>query len=303
MDCGRAGYREATGEVMGKPGIYQYTGIARPVDPAYPTNRAVLVLLPLIALLSAGSAWLGLSALVSPAAAALSGTLVAFATWALTRELAPDDEPAAFISMLIGVLVLLGVGPATVLPSFATLFLVRIANRTTGRPATIADTVMVLGLSVWVAFSLGQPLFSAAAAAAFLVDASLPKGQRRQFLAALVASAATVAILFSDSNGGLTVAALPVTDLVLLGAVAVAYLVVLLTQSEPSSIGDVGGNRLESARVRAGMLLGLVIALQGFVTTHVSGYGIDPWIWCALTGVSLGRLRPGGLRPDAGGGK
>ena len=53
-------------------GIYRFTSIGRPVDPAYLTNRVLLIVLPLAGLLSAGVAAvqdLG----IGPLSAAFSG--------------------------------------------------------------------------------------------------------------------------------------------------------------------------------------------------------------------------------------
>jgi hypothetical protein len=75
--------------------IYKYTSIGRPLERAFPTNRAVLLLMPLGAILGAATAWMdGLSA---PAVVqqAFVFLLVVFAGWALARELDPDDHTAA----------------------------------------------------------------------------------------------------------------------------------------------------------------------------------------------------------------
>ena len=37
--------------------IYKYTSIGRPLEPEYPTNKAVLILMPLAALLGAATSW------------------------------------------------------------------------------------------------------------------------------------------------------------------------------------------------------------------------------------------------------
>ena len=58
-------------------GVYRFTSIARPVDPAYPTNRALLYLLPAIAIVSAVLAW-GTNIALSPAGAAVNALLVGF---------------------------------------------------------------------------------------------------------------------------------------------------------------------------------------------------------------------------------
>ena len=70
------------------------TSLGRPLDPAWSTNRAVLWLLPALAILGAGLAWRdGLD----PASVAFAGfrtALLGFGAWAVARELAPDDARA-----------------------------------------------------------------------------------------------------------------------------------------------------------------------------------------------------------------
>ena len=68
-------------------GVYRITSIARPVDPAVPTNRAVLVVVPLAAALGAGLALAGLTE-GSPGGVALTAALATFGVWALARDLA-----------------------------------------------------------------------------------------------------------------------------------------------------------------------------------------------------------------------
>ena len=95
----------------------RFTSIARPVEPQVPTNLAILILM--------GVALVGLSItaivrgapLVDALLGGLVGSLVVFATWALGRDLAPDDNPAAFVALLpVTALVLLGVDPALMGP-------------------------------------------------------------------------------------------------------------------------------------------------------------------------------------------
>jgi len=84
---------------MAQHGLYRFTSIGRPLDPRYPTNRAVQVLMPIAALVGGGVAWFGGVDAKGIAFAALGGLLVVFGCWALGRELAPDDNPGAFIGM------------------------------------------------------------------------------------------------------------------------------------------------------------------------------------------------------------
>lgn len=129
-------------------GIYCFTSIGRPVDPAYRTNRVLLIVLPLAGLLSAGVA--SVQDIGSgPLSAAFSGMLTAFAAWALTRELAPDDNGAAFVALALAWLLNVAFGARLVLLLFVALLLVRMVNRSTGLPLRLLDTLGVFGFCTW----------------------------------------------------------------------------------------------------------------------------------------------------------
>ena len=84
----------------GPRGIYRLTSIGRPVDPRYPSNRALLIVLPLLAVASVGLRGV-LDLERSALTVTLQSLLVGFAAWALTRELAPDDDAAAFVALAL----------------------------------------------------------------------------------------------------------------------------------------------------------------------------------------------------------
>ena len=119
--------------------MYRFTSIARPIDPAYLTNRALLMILPLLMLASGGLASL-YDMGDGPAAAAFSGALAAFAAWALTRELAPDYSGAAFVALALAWAANIALEASSVMLLFVALLLVRLVNRSTGPQWRLADT-------------------------------------------------------------------------------------------------------------------------------------------------------------------
>ena len=264
-------------------GVYRLTSIARPVDPRYPTNRALLAVLPLIAVASVGlSGLLGLDG--GLLRIALTSMLVGFAAWAVTRELAPDDDAAAFLALALAWLAFLFFGADSVLLAFVVLVLVRVVNRSTGLPARPLDTVAVVGLSAWAAVSLEQHLVLLLAAAAFSLDATLDKPQRHHFLAAFVCVAGFGLL---NATGQLyTPASLTMLDWSAAAALAAANLWVIARSGEPVSVSDVCAERLDGSRVRAGLLLGYLLAFQALITD-----GHDAWlqtpVWACLFAVPV----------------
>lgn len=244
--------------------IYRYTSIGRPLDPALPTNRAMLMLVPVAAL--AGAAWaLAVEGTgVGPAAlqAGISA-LAAFGTWALGRELLPDDHAAAFVCLFLGFCVSLTSPAPGLLTLFTTLGLVRLVNRSTGLKARSTDSLLVSALVVWTVYETASPWFGAIGALAFLFDATLRKPLRRQLPYALVCLGAMVVYIVDYDVRWLD---LSVPDRLpeWLGVFAlVLFSLNLVLMRKIHSRGDMSDMRLDLERVKGGMAIAVLGALQG----------------------------------------
>jgi hypothetical protein len=247
---------------MGKYSIYQYTSIGRPLDPAWPSNKAVLVLLPLAAVLGAALEWADGGTLGAVLLRALNLVLALFLSWALARELDPDDQTVAYISLAAGVLVGMLLDSPGVLAAIAALGLIRVVNRSTGLPARKSDSVVLVLLTITVIYSTGSPLFGGVAALAFILDGSLKEPLRHQWVFALVCLGGMVVYLV-DHDSGL---GLPGTPDSLFEWLSVLFLLmfalgILLTRRIRSR-GDINDRPLLVGRVRGGMAVGLLAALQ-----------------------------------------
>ena len=247
--------------------LYQLTSIGRPLDPAWPTNKAVMIILPVVLL--AGIAlrlWLtGMGA----GPAAMSGlmlALIAFVGWALARELAPDDQASAFIAMAVATIAGWRNPQAGVLIVFATMALVRIVNRSTGLPARLGDSLAVLALTFVVVYTTDSPFFALAAAVAFALDGGLRDPVRRHWLFALVCVIGMV-VYMVDHDVTFDMLTAPDT---LAEWMSVLFLVLfvfyLLRLPAPASSGDIDGKPLSHRRVRGGGLVALLAAAQGLGT-------------------------------------
>lgn len=245
--------------------IFKYTSIGRPLDPSHSSNKAVLVLMPLGALLGAATAWLGGSPGMQILQMAGYFLLVVFGSWALARELFPDDSPAAFISMALAVLAALAFDSAGLLILFATLGLVRIVNRTTGVAAKKSDSIIVMLLAFWVIYATQSPFFGAVAALAFVLDGSLRHPLRHQWLFALICFGGMI-VYMVDHDVGLAYFVAPDS---LLEWLSLAVLLILaldmILLKEIRTCADANGHPLDLARVKGGMAVGLFAALQGLV--------------------------------------
>ena len=245
--------------------IYKYTSIGRPLEPAYPSNKAVLILMPLGAVLGAIAAWMDGQSGVQLLQQAISFLLIVFGAWALARELDPDDHTAAFISMAAAVFATLVVDAPGILLVFATLGLVRIVNRSTGLVARMSDSVIVMLLALPVIYSTKSPFFGIVAALAFILDGTLKEPLRHQWVFGLVCLGGTI-VYMVDHDIGIAHLSVPES---LFGWLALLFLLIFalntLLLKKVHSKGDINGKKLDLSRVRGGMAVGLFAALQGIM--------------------------------------
>lgn len=249
------------------------TSLGRAIDPSYPTNRALLVLMLGLGLLS--GLW------QSSAMWGLQTALAVFFGWALTRELDPDREMAAFVSTPL-VLVSLVLGGLPQGPLFWLLLVTRLVNRTTGLKATWFDSLLVCALAF---ASLPLALLTAVA---FAADGWLTPCHRRQYFFA--ALSLTWACYLYVRSGWTMVPDPHSTALALLVSV-LGFAVIGCRQL--SSVADATGTRLLPHRVRAGQILALFAATC--LTAFSDGFFLSPF-WCAVIGGAGFRLMDLGWR-------
>ncbi len=143
--------------------------IGRPVQPRYPTNKAILIATLAIAVVAtAASWWLGQD--VSPWRFGLLTAIGGFLAWALARELDPDRPWTAFGATAIASGAAFATGPPALGLAFAALLCLRIINRTPGPEATVLDRFLIGGLAMYLAFG-GAWYVPVLAATAFALDA------------------------------------------------------------------------------------------------------------------------------------
>jgi hypothetical protein len=227
---------------LAKHRIYQYTSIGRPLEPGYPTNRTVLILLPVAAVVGAVTAWMDGQAGLSILQQAFFFLLIVFGAWALARELDPDDHTAAFVSMGIAFIAALAIESPDIL---------------------IVFTMIVMLLVFLVIYATESPLFGAVAALAYILDGSLKEPLRHQWIFAMICLGGTV-VYMVDHNIGLVHMSAPDS---LFEWLAVLFLLIFalntLLLKKVHAKDDVNGRKLDIKRVRGGMAVGLFAALQG----------------------------------------
>lgn len=266
--------------------VEDFVHLGRAVDWDYPTNRAITLVcggvLVVVALfhLFAGA---GLDAVWI----ALSAAMATFFGWAITRELDPDREYAAFLGAAFALLLVLLLPGVDLAAQFWLLLVLRLANGTPGRTPRIFDQVIVLSLTAWGAihghpevglwaalaivvdgfggWSLGIHLTAAALAlalvpvgAALSPQIGLPFGDRP--LDSLVDALLLPFAMLAEGTGATSAEQRAMGLALAVGAVLFGLRAVLLPP--PISVGDGSGRRLDPRRVAAARLLVVLVVLS-----------------------------------------
>jgi hypothetical protein len=262
------------------------TSIGRPLDRNVATNRAVLQLMPIAGIVAAVVALVRGASLSQIVWWGIAGVLLVLGAWALTRELAPDDDAAALVSIALGFLTLPLVMPLSLLVLFATMLLIRIVNRTVGLRARVTDSGAITLAVFAVMYLTGNPGFGCVAAMVFVLDAVLSKPLRRQWIFAAVCLLGSLAFFGLSKVDSLMPSPVHVGVISLLAAVSLAYVVTLLRTRTVESRGDVTGVRLAASRVRSGMFVALLVAWQALLFEE-QGVAHAVIVWSALGGVAV----------------
>jgi hypothetical protein len=210
--------------------------------------------------------------------------------WALGRELDPDRQGAAFLTLSLSLVVLWLEPRASLLLLFTVLALVRLLNRTVGIPPTLFDLGGVTVLALWCATALGNPWIAALAAFALGVDALLDPGRRGAWVAAGVAAlGASWRLVRTWEADAVAPGGLDQATGLIIGAISVAFLVTTIRTRTVTSRCDRTQEPVQPARVRWGMTIALLAALST-VALGESGVRTGALVWTTLAGVALWRL-------------
>lgn len=232
------------------------TGIGRPIDFDYPSNRAVFFLTLAVIGIGTGYRLIGGRGVFLGVLWGLGAGAAVFLAWALGRELDPDNNPSAFIAAGFALIGIFFWG----IPSLAILFWlligVRILNRTTGLAPTVLDSLVFLGLGIGISYK-GNWVVALFTVAVFLLDSYLLQGKRRSLFFALVSAVAFAASLIwrEEFWSGMDFSGLSFGAALL---ISVIFLPVILGSRQMDSEMDNSEEKLIPIRIQAGQVLSVL---------------------------------------------
>ena len=265
--------------------LYRFSSVSRPVDPSFPSNKAIVVVCALVLVASSLWGWVEHGTVGQAALVGLTGAVLAFLSWALGRELDPDVNATAFVVVASTLGAWIVFDDAGLVPLVVALATSRVVNRTVGPPAKLSDQVGVLAIIGVVVLVAGRWSLGIAGAAAFALDAVLSNGRRRSwvFAIACLGFVAGEWVRLGTPLGTLSQPAV-------IGVLAVGFIIAVITLPAPKSSCDLPGHHLDRRRVQAGMVVTLIVAL-GLQLETTAGLAA-PTLLAVLVGTIIGRAWP-----------
>ncbi len=232
------------------------SSLGRPVDPRFPSNKAILVVMAVAFVAGAVIGFIDTGAWGPAASSGLTYLLTAFTAWALGRELDPDRTGTAMLAVALAGVPLVVWGTADLWTLAVSIALARVVNRSIGPGARVTDLLAVLGLLGLAVLLAHRWTLGLAGAVALALDASLDRGTRDRYGWA-AASLALVAIAFATGPLALIVPrhGFAITVVVLVVTSGIATLPPL------HSPCDVPGHPLALRRVQGGVFVVLLVAV------------------------------------------
>ena len=268
----------------------RFSSIARPLDLKDKTNLIILILTIFTGVAGTFIKMPEGLTLLPSFLWGLSAAFMIFISWAISRELDPDYPYSAFVAVgLMGLAVIFvqKLSPDFLLLLFL-LLLFRLINRSVGPPARVSDSLLILGLGIWLSLDISW-IIAFIMAIAFWTDSSLPEPLNRQKIFGGISILAGSVILLVQPDQfikGLYLQNYLIYDIL----IAASFIPVIWLTREVKSMKDLDETPLHSSRVRAAQILALLAFL---VLIFWEGYSflleIMPMA-AAFVGITLYRL-------------
>ena len=178
-------------EIAGK-----FSALGRPLNFSYKTNLMIAII--------TGVSMIGafLFFLIYEPAPFIEAVLNAFyfgisifLSWAICREIDPDNNTSAFLAVLISFISLMFFTGQELLILFWLLLTLRLINQIVGKEASVFDLIILLGFAVFFAFD-GYPLLVLLLTAAFFADAFLESKNKKSLMFGILTGALFVYTIF-----------------------------------------------------------------------------------------------------------
>ncbi len=265
--------------------LNQISGIARSLSFKHPTNRAIIIIVasvfPFVTLVRLVAGDTPLASIVW----AFSAAVAIFFAWAISRELNPDSNASAFISVALMLPTLFYIAQPTLLVLFWLLVITRILNRITGRTIKPVDLAVAMILSVILSW---QELWLYCLITGLVLFANSWMGKQHKkgiVLLVIILSLGVVSILLGDTP--FKMIEISMYTIIISTLLTLLFMPVIFTRTKIKSLTDttkepISVSRMVLTRITAVVTAMLVAILQG----NSGFYDLLP-LWTSIGGIII----------------
>lgn len=264
------------------------SALGRPVDPSYRTNLIILILIPVLGIVAGAYSFISSNEIMIALQAALWTALAVFQSWAIAREIDPDNDYSAFVAVAVMVIAmfLLDFPAFSIIALFVTMMGLRLTNRIVGPPATRNDSIMVIVLVI-IAVFFDNWIIGLVAAGGFLLSASMSEPERSHL--AFAGGAVAIVIVRGIISLG-EIGSLSINYVVGMVLVSIFYILTILANRSITVGTDISGYPIDIRRFRAAMILALIAVVILALWRGDAGVIAMLPLWAAMLGISLYRV-------------
>lgn len=265
----------------------RYSALARPVQLAYPTNLAIVIITGSAIVISFFWQLLIGANVLESIWWSLGFALTLFFSWALSRELDPDNDWSAFVALPAGIAGFLLFGPSAYVQLLMILLVLRMLNRTVGHVPKITDSLFIMALGLWFTMN-GNYVMGVVVSLAFAWDSRLSGTNIRHLLYSMITLiAAVLSFIIQLEIPHLTLEA---KEIIIVLTIAVLFGFVIIITRKIRSKSDLTDIKLKVNRVKAAQIIALFTLLTATLWFGVEGAIMLLPLWAAVIGVSFYRL-------------
>ncbi len=241
--------------------------LGRKIDIHYPTNRWISI----IAILVTGVSYF----LTGDLSISWKTGVGIFLTWALTRELDPKREYAAFASAFFALSSLFVAFKVDLMAIFFLLLMLRFSNKITGDKNTILDMATLVGLAAALSYSRQTSVYLLLLLIGSFFNVRNTNDKKMNIMFLLFTAVIFAGQFFVIGFYGLSQVLLAKDRIMILFIVSLAsYLVFVLIDKEKSTLGDYGEIVEAQKILNAQLYFAIAISLLMFISEVPIGNAI-----------------------------
>lgn len=266
--------------------INKITTIGRPLDPDYLTNKLIAIIALLtfavIVLVSAINEEINYTSLIT----GIRAGLLIFLLWAISRELDPDNEWSAFVTVFLALVVSIFSEIPSLLSFFWLIILLRTVNHSTGMPAGIMDSLLFAGIGIILTYNISC-IYGILTATAFILDSRLKDPAKYHLVVGIILLVTSVLILIGK---GVVAFTYPLENMLLFVFGTALFLPVTMGQTKLKSEGDRTGKTLDPARFKLTRIMTIVIFFGISITPGEINAQLVIFMFCIFAGIGIYRI-------------